>query len=235
MGKLRFRDREDAGQQLGAELRSYAKERPIVIAVPAGGVPVGFEVARALGAPLDVWVVKKIGVPWHPELGVGAIAEGGQLSISRSLIDDIGLTGVELAQATETKRREVAEQVKKLRSDRLRPVVRGRMVVLVDDGIDTGGTILAAIEAIRAENPKLIVLAVPVAPPNVLGQLGARVDRLVCLHTPTDLHAIGLWYDDFPPVPDEYVVQLLERARRSHPGAELTGSHASANRPQLVR
>ena len=234
MGKLRFRDREDAGQQLGAELRSYAKERPIVIALPSGGVPVGFEVARALGAPLDVWVVKKIGVPWHPELGVGAIAEGGQLSISRNLIDDIGLTGVELAQVTEIKRREVADQVKKLRDQRLRPVVRGRMVVLVDDGIETGATIQAAIEAIRAENPKLIVLAVPVAPPHVLGQLGSRVDRLVCLHTPTELHAIGLWYDDFPSVPDEYVMQLLDKGRRAHPGPELS-SHTAANRPQLVR
>ena len=102
MPKLRFKDREDAGQQLGAELRSYAKERPIVIALPHGGVPIGFEVSRALGAPLDVWVVKKIGVPWFPAVGAGAIAEGGQLSISRRLIDEIGLTGMELAQATET-------------------------------------------------------------------------------------------------------------------------------------
>lgn len=235
MPKLRFRDREDAGQQLGAELRSYAKERPIVIALPAGGVPVGYEVARALGAPLDVWVVKRIGVPWHQELGVGAIAEGGQLSISRTLIDDIGLTGLELAQATETMRREVADSVRNLRGERPRPVVRGRMVVLVDDGIATGSTINAAVEAIRGENPKLIVLAVPVAPPNVLGEIGPKVDRVVCLHTPHALHGIGLWYDDFTHVPEEEVVRLLDRARRAHSSSSAPSPSHLVARPQLVR
>lgn len=235
MPKFRFRDREDAGQQLGAELRSYAKERPIVIAIPSGGVPVGFEVARALGAPLDVWVVKRIGVPWYPQLGVGAIAEGGQLSISRGLIDDIGLTGLELAQATETMRKEVTESVRNLRSERTRSVVRGRMVMLVDDGISTGSTITAAVEAIRQENPKLIVLAVPVAPPSVLGEVGPRVDRVVCLHTPSTLHAIGLWYDDFTHVPEEEVVRLLERNRRALAGGMATSPGHVPLRPQLVR
>lgn len=235
MAKLRFKDREEAGRQLGAELRSYAKERPVVVAIPGGGVPVGFEVARALGAPLEIWVVKKIGVPWHPELGVGAITEGGQLSISRELIDEVGLTGIELAEVTEQKRREVAEQVRKLRGDRPRPVLRGRMVVLVDDGIATGGTIQAAIEAVRAENPKLIVLAVPVAPPALLGQLAARVDRVVCLHTPTELRAIGLWYDDFSQVPDTEVSRLLELARKTQPATEPTGGGPPPVRPQLVR
>ena len=234
MPKLRFKDREDAGQQLGAELRSYAKERPVVIALPHGGVPIGFEVSRALGAPLDVWVVKKIGVPWFPELGAGAIAEGGQLSISRGLIDEIGLTGMELAQATETARRDVTESVRRLRGDRLRAVVRGRMVLLVDDGIATGGTMQAAVEAIRGENPKLIVLAVPVAPPNVLSQLGPKVDRVVCLHTPTELHALGLWYDNFTHVPEEEVTRLLERARRAHSAGDPVGGHLPL-RPQLVR
>lgn len=235
MAKLRFKDREDAGRQLGAELRSYAKERPLIIAIPGGGVPVGFEVARALGAPLDIWVVKKIGVPWHPELGVGAIAEGGQLSISRALIDEIGLTGIELAEATEPKRREVAEQVRQLRGDRLRPALRGRMVVLVDDGIATGGTIQAAVEAVRAEAPKLIVLAVPVAAPEVLSLLSARVDRVVCLHTPAPLHAIGLWYEDFAQVPDTEVSRLLELARKNHLSIDPPGGGPPPVRPQLVR
>lgn len=235
MPKLRFKDREDAGQQLGAELRSYAKERPIIIALPSGGVPVGFEVARSLGAPLDAWVVKKIGVPWFPQLGVGAIAEGGQLSLSRTLLDEVGLTGLELAQATETARKEVGEAVRWLRGDRPRLSVRGRMVMLVDDGIDTGGTVQAAVEAIRSENPKLIVLAVPVAQPSVLGEVGPKVDRVVCLHTPAQLHALGLWYDDFTHVPDEEVTRLLERARKFPATGDPVFSHGLPLRPQLVR
>lgn len=215
MGRLRFRDREDAGRQLASELRGYAKDSPIVIALPRGGVPVGFEVARALGAPLDIWVVRKIGVPWHPELGVGAIAEGGQLFVARELINQIGLSGLELAQLTETKRREVEQRVRLFRGDRPRPSLRGRTVLLVDDGIATGGTVHAAIEAIRAEEPKHLVLAVPVAAPDSLSELGPLVDRVVCLLTPSDLHAIGLWYDDFTQVPDEEVLRLLERARRA--------------------
>jgi putative phosphoribosyl transferase len=235
MPRLRFRDREDAGQQLGAELRSYAKERPVVIALPSGGVPVGFEVARALGAPLDVWVVKKIEVPWFHELGVGAIAEGGQLSISRSFIDDIGITGLELAQATETARKDVNDSVRWLRGERARVSLRGRMVIVVDDGIASGGTMHAAVDAIRGESPKLIVLAVPVAPPGVLGELGPKVDRVVCLHTPTALHAIGLWYDDFTHVPDEEVLRLLERSRKLQATGEHTLPGSLPLRPQLVR
>lgn len=235
MPKLRFKDREDAGQQLGAELRSYAKERPIVVALPSGGVPVGFEVARSLGAPIDAWVVKKIGVPWHPQLGVGAIAEGGQLSILRTLIDEVGLTGLELAQATETARKEVGDSVRWLRGDRPRISVRGRMAIIVDDGIDTGGTVLAAIEAIRSETPKLIVLAVPVATPSVLAVVGPKVDRVVCLHTPNSLHALGLWYEDFAHVPNEEVTRLLERARKFPASGDPALSHGLPLRPQLVR
>lgn len=213
MAALRFRDREDAGRQLAAELRDCAKDHPLVLALPRGGVPVGFEVARALGADLDVWVVRKIGVPWHPELGVGAVAEGGQVFISRDLIERVGLSGLELAKATETKRREVEERVARFRGDHPRPVLRGRTVLLVDDGIATGGTMHAAIEAVRSEDPKKIILAVPVAAPDTLSELGQLVDRVVCLLTPTNLHAIGLWYDDFTQVPDEEVARLLERAR----------------------
>jgi putative phosphoribosyl transferase len=213
MGRLRFRDRQDAGQQLAGELRDFAKDSPLVLALPRGGVPVAFEVARALGAELDVWVVRKLGVPWHQELGVGAVAEGGQVFVSREIIEQVGLTGLELAQITETKRREVAERVRKFRGDRPRPLLQGRTVILVDDGIATGGTARAAIEAIRSEAPKKLVLAVPVAAPDSLSALGTLVDRVVCLLTPTDLHAIGLWYDDFTQVPDEEVIRLLERSR----------------------
>jgi putative phosphoribosyl transferase len=207
----------------------------VVIALPSGGVPEGFQVARALGAPLDAWVVKKIGVPWFPQLGVGAIAEGGQLSISRTLLDETGLTGLELAQATETARKEVGESVRWLRGDRPRLPVRGRMVILVDDGIDTGGTVQAAVEAIRSENPKLIVLAVPVAQSSVLGLVGPKVDRVVCLHTPAQLHALGLWYEDFTHVSDEQVTRLLESARKFPSLGDPVLLHGPPVRPQLVR
>lgn len=234
MARTRFRDREEAGRLLAAELAEYAKDRPLVLGLPRGGVPVAFEVARALGAELDIWVVRKIGVPWHPELGVGAVAEGGLVYISREILEQVGLSGLDLAEATETKRREVAERVKKFRGDRARPPLRGRTVILVDDGIATGGTVHAAIAAIRSESPKKIILAVPVAAPDSLSELGKDVDRVVCLLTPTNLRAIGLWYEDFTQVLDSEVVRLLEQSRREQPGVE----HAPApprSRPGLVR
>jgi putative phosphoribosyl transferase len=214
MARLRFRDRSDAGRQLAAELRDFAKERPLVLALPRGGVTVAFEVARALGAQLDVWVVRKIGVPWQPELGVGAVAEGGVVYISRELVEQVGLSGLDLANATETKRKELAERVRRFRGDRPRPSVQGRTVILVDDGIATGGTVHAAITAIRSEGPKKLILAVPVAAPEALSELGRDVDRVVCLLTPSNLRAIGLWYEDFTQVLDSEVVRALELARQ---------------------
>lgn len=212
-GRSRFRNRRDAGLRLAAELRAYAPEHPIVLALPRGGVPVGLEIARELSAPLDVWVVRKIGVPWHPELGVGAVAEGGRVHLSHEMLGHVGLSHEALSEVIESKRREVAERVRKFRGDRPRPDLRGRTVIVVDDGIATGGTVRTVVESIRAEAPKKIVLAVPVAAPEVVRALASEVDRVVCLLTPADLYAIGLWYDDFEQVPDDEVVRLLERAR----------------------
>lgn len=213
MLRTRFVDREEAGRALAAELMEYAQEQPIVLALPRGGVPVGYEIARALSAPLDIWVVRKIGVPWHPELGVGAVAEGGQVHISQDIVAHVGLSQADLEKATELKKREVEERVRKFRGDRPRPSLKDRTVLLVDDGIATGGTVHAAIRSIRAEKPKKLVLAVPVAAPDTLEELGPLVDRVVCLLAPVSLHAIGLWYQDFTQVPDEEVIRLLERAR----------------------
>lgn len=211
---LRFRDRQDAGEKLAAALRPYAEERPIVLALPRGGVPVGREIARALSAPLDVWVVRKIGVPWHPELGVGAVAEGGEVYLSRHIFDRVGLTDDELADLSEAKRGEVAARVRKFRGDRRPPDLRHRTVILVDDGIATGGTVHAAIRSIRARGPKQIILAVPVAAPDTLAELDPEVERVVCLVNPADLYAIGLWYEDFTQVSDDEVVRLLDLTRR---------------------
>ena len=210
---MRFRDREEAGRTLGSLLQEYAVEAPIVLALPRGGVPVGYEVARALGAPLDVWVVRKVGVPWHPELGLGAVAEGGYLHISRKMVADIGISKEELEQAIESKRAEVEARVRRFRGERPPPELQGRTVILVDDGIATGGTVRAALRAIKAAGPRQVVLAVAVASPDVLASLASEVDRVVCPLVPEALYAIGLWYEDFRQVSDSEVVRLLEQSR----------------------
>jgi putative phosphoribosyl transferase len=209
----RFRDREDAGRQLGSALRRYAAEAPIVLALPRGGVPVGYEVACALGAPLDVWVVRKVGVPWHEELGAGAVAEGGYVHISPKVVSAARLSQEELDAMIETKRAEVEARVRRFRGQRPAPVLRDRTVIVVDDGIATGGTVRAALRAVKAAGPKKVVLAVPVASADIVESLANEVDRVVCLLTPADLYAIGLWYEDFGQVSDHEVVELLRRAR----------------------
>lgn len=216
----RFRDRVDAGRRLAAELEPYAAEHPIVLALPRGGVPVGYEVARALSAPLDVWVVRKIGAPFQPELGVGAVAEGGFLYLSSRMLEETGLSEAGLSDQIATKRREVEARVKMFRGEHPRPILRDRTVIVVDDGIATGGTVRAAVQSIRAEGPKKVVLAVPVAAPSVVKELATDVDRVVALLTPVDLMAIGYWYDDFTQVPDDEVVRMLDRARHEQAGAE---------------
>lgn len=213
----RFRDREEAGSMLATALGSYREADPIVLALPRGGVPVGYEVARALSAPLDVWVVRKVGVPWHQELGVGAVAEGGHLYINPQIVRSVGLSEDDLSEVIETKRREVEERVLKFRGGRPAPALRDRTVILVDDGIATGGTAFAAVRSIRAQRPKKLILAVPVASPDTVRELEREVDQVVCLLAPDDLYAIGMWYDNFAQVSDGEVVQILERARRGQP------------------
>lgn len=209
----KFRDRQDAGRKLAAKLAGYASQDPIILALPRGGVPVGYEVARALRAPLDVWVVRKVGVPWHPELGVGAVCEGGYLYLSREILDQVGLSEEKLSGVITRERAEVEQRVKKFRGHRPPPPLRGRTVIVVDDGIATGGTVRVALRALRAEQPGKLVLAVPVAAADTVDRLMPEVDQIVSLLAPRDLYAIGLWYEDFQQVSDDEVVRLLERAR----------------------
>lgn len=216
---LRFHNRQDAGRKLASILVDYSAEQPIVLALPRGGVPVAYEVARALHAPLDVWVVRKIGVPWHPELGLGAVAEGGYIHRTEEIIQSVGISADQLERAIETKRREVEERVRRFRGDRPSPALRGRTVLLIDDGIATGGSVRAAIVSIRAQQPRKLVLAVPVASPDTIEALAPGVERIISLLAPPDLYAIGLWYEDFSQVSDEEVVRLLDRARREQEGA----------------
>jgi len=219
----RFIDRAHAGQRLGEALQRYADGDTIVIALPRGGVTVGDEVAKALDAPLDVCVVRKVGVPWHQELGLGAVAEGGATYLTADVVEDVGISDKELASLVDAKRAEVEARVATFRGGRPRTDLSGRTVILVDDGIATGGTVRAAIRSVNAQHPRRVVLAVPVATPDAVEDLRGEVDEVVCLLAPPDLYAIGLWYEDFRQVSDDEVVRLLEAARRR--SAELSAHH----------
>ncbi|HET7478030.1 MAG TPA: phosphoribosyltransferase [Rubrobacteraceae bacterium] len=209
-----FRDRADAGRRLAGRLENYRDEEPLVLALPRGGVPVGFEVARALGAPLDVFVSRKLGAPGQPELGIGAVAQGGTRVLNERLVRRLGIPDEYLEYITRREQAEVERRLRALRGDRPEPEVRGRTAILVDDGLATGVTAMAAIEALKTRNPRRIVLAVPVCAAPTAEMMRPEVDDLVSLRIPEDLYAIGFWYEDFEQVPDETVIELLKRARR---------------------
>jgi len=208
----RFRDRADAGRQLGARLSHLAGENVIVLGLPRGGLPVAYEVAHALHAPLDVLNVRKLGVPWHEELAMGAIATGGVRVLNGPIIMASGVTKEVLEEVTTLQRLELERRERLYRGGRPAPELRGRTVVLVDDGIATGATVRAAIGVIRAQHPARLVLAVPVAQQSVASELTTEVDELVCIDLPGDLYAVGIWYDAFPQLTDRDVQTTLARA-----------------------
>lgn len=222
MGGRRFRDRADAGRRLARALEQYAgRGDVIVLALPRGGVPVGFEVANALGVPLDVFVVRKLGVPGHEELAMGAVASGGVRWLNEDLVARLGFTSDELDALAAREEAELARRERLYRGDRPRPEIAGRTAILVDDGLATGATMRAAVLALRQERPARVVVAVPTAARESCEDLRDEVDELVCLETPHPFFAVGLWYDDFSPVSDEEVRELLDRAPSS--GASATG------------
>jgi putative phosphoribosyl transferase len=231
MSIKRFVDRRAAGRLLGAELRGRVGQRPFIIALPRGGVPVGFEVAAALGAPLDVWVVRKVGVPWQPELGMGAVAEGGYVHLSPEIVRQTGLTQPELERLVWEKGREVEARVRLFRGDRPRPGLRDRNVIIVDDGIATGGTVAAAIAAIRREDPLTLIVAAPVAAEDTVLRISRVADDVTCLITPRHLNAIGDWYDDFTQVEDSEVAALLRSAAQGL-GRVAQASAPSSDEPE---
>ncbi|MFD8982119.1 phosphoribosyltransferase family protein [Streptomyces sp. NPDC059564] len=209
---MMFTDRTDAGQQLSEALRHLVGEDPVVLGLPRGGVPVAFQVARALGAPLDVVVVRKLGVPSHRELGFGAIGEGGVRVISDDIVR-LGRVGREdLAAVERAETAALARQARRFRGDRPRVPLDGRSVIVVDDGIATGATAAAACEVVRAQGAARVVLAVPVAPPDAVARLRTQADEVVCLSTPRAFRAVGEWYQDFTQTPDEEVLALLAQA-----------------------
>jgi putative phosphoribosyl transferase len=212
-----FQDRDDAGRQLAARCLHLADPRrpPTVLGLPRGGVPVAAHVAAALDAPLDVLVVRKIGCPWQPELGVGAIGEEGEELLDAGLLQRLGLTRDALAPVLERERTELERRVARYRSGRPLPATTGRTVILVDDGIATGGTIRAAIDVLRARGAERIVVAVPVAAEDVVASLRHLVDEVVVLYAPTVLGAVGSAYVDFSQTSDAEVTSLLDGSART--------------------
>ena len=207
-----FADRDDAGRRLAARLGYLRGEPVVVLGLPRGGVPVAFQVARALGAPLDVIVVRKLGVPFQPELGMGAVGEDGVRVINPGVVDASGVPEEELAAVQAREQAAVDARAARYRVRRPREPLTGRVAVVVDDGIATGSTARAACQIARAHGAARVVLAVPVAPPGWQARIGAEADELVCVDTPRGFFAIGEFYARFPQVSDEEVIACLERA-----------------------
>jgi predicted phosphoribosyltransferase len=215
-----FADRSGAGRELAERLSAYAsRDDVIVLALPRGGVPVAYEIADHLGAPLDVFVVRKIGTPGMKELAMGAIASGGIVVINDDIVSRARVPGAELQDAIEIERAEVARREKAYREGRLPLDVKGKTVILVDDGLATGATMRAAVQALRRLSPACIIVAVPVGAESSVNTLRAEADEVVCLSTPSDFRAVGLWYADFPQVWDDEVRELLRRAAEATQGA----------------
>ena len=212
----RFRDRSEAGRVLAQQLTEYAgRDDVIVLALPRGGIPVGYEVAKALGAPLEVFVARKLGVPGHQELAMGAIASGGSAVLDHGLVRRLGVTQAQLDRAVADETRELERREQAYRGDREAPDLRGKTVILVDDGLATGATMRAAALAVRDQQPARIVVAVPVAAEETCDQFRDVVDDVICAVTPKPFYAVGMWYEDFDQTTDDEVRELLERARTS--------------------
>jgi len=212
-----FRDRLEAGRRLAAELRAY-EDSPdvIVLALPRGGVPVGFEVAATLHVPLDVFVVRKLGLPWQPELAMGAIASssGGTVRIlDQDVIRATRVREEQIELVTKAEQKELERRERRYRGDAPFPELKGKTVVLVDDGLATGSSMRAAVAALRQESPGRIVVAVPVAARETCDALREIADEVICVETPEPFQAVGIWYDDFSETSDDEVHEWLERAR----------------------
>jgi predicted phosphoribosyltransferase len=212
-GERTFRDREDGGRQLAERLVRYQAVHPLVLGLPRGGVVVAYEVATALGAPLDVFVARKIGAPGNPEYAIGAIAPGVTI-INSNVVADLGIPVSYIEATVAREQEELERRVRAYRGDRPTEPVAGRTVIVVDDGLATGATAAAALESLRKQGPERLVFAAPVVAPGSATALRGRADEVVWVLAPTLFHAVGEFYDDFRATTDEEVVELLGRAPR---------------------
>ena len=210
-----YRDRQEAGQLLAAKLSAFKDQHPVVLALPRGGVPIGFEIARVLAAPLDLVLVRKIGAPQQQELALGALADGAppELVLDRRLVEELAVSPDYIEQARAQGLREIERRRGLYLANRPPVEILGRLAIVVDDGIATGATMEAALRATRRRSPSRLILAVPVASPAALRRLRGEADAVVCLNKPANFHAVGQFYDQFPQLRDEEVIDLLDRAR----------------------
>lgn len=212
MDKPVFKDRREAGRVLARMLEKYRNEDPIVLGLPRGGVVVAYEIAQALDAPLDVIVARKLGAPDQPELGIGAVAPGGVTLVDQRAINMLGYTEDEINEVAARERAEMQRRLHYYRGDG-EPNVRGKTAILVDDGLATGVTALAAARAVRQMGPRKVVLAVGVCPADTAEMLRQEVDEVICGATPEPFRAVGLWYENFEQTTDDEVIELLERSK----------------------
>jgi predicted phosphoribosyltransferase len=205
-----FKDRRDAGQQLAARL-AFLKDQPsvIVLGIPRGGVVVAAEIARALHAPLDVFLAHKLGAPFNPELAIGALTSTGEVLLDELLVAELRLSPREIAREVERQRKEIGRRLDVFRKDRAPLDLKDRTVVIVDDGIATGSTMLAALRALRQQKPARLILAIPVGPPETIQRLACECDQVIVLDTPEPFWAVGRFYMQFGQTSDEEVVELL--------------------------
>ncbi len=219
MTRERFHDRADAGRRLGEALAPDYQNRSdvIVLGLPRGGVPVAWEVAQLLGAPLDVFLVRKLGFPRHPELAMGAIASGGVRVLNEDVLREVPIAEDTIAAVAAEEQTELERRERLYRSGRPELDLAGRTVILVDDGLATGATMRAAAAAVRTMDPAELVVAVPVAAAVTCEQIEPEVDRMLCLHTPDPFRAVGLWYEEFGQTPDDEVQSILRRAEEELP------------------
>lgn len=215
-----FRDRTEAGQVLAKRLLRFKGEHPVVLALPRGGVTIGFEIARALEAPLDVVLVRKIGAPMQPELAVAAVVDGEtpELVMNENIVALLGLPDEYLMAERDRQLQEIERRRALYLAGRTRPSITGKTAIVVDDGIATGATAKAALHAVRRAKPKRLVLAVPVAPPETIDEMAGIVDEIECLESPPDFGAIGMFYEDFSQVSDSDVTAMLAQASRFEKG-----------------
>jgi predicted phosphoribosyltransferase len=207
-----FKNRVDAGRQLASALQSVSKSA-IVLAIPRGGLVVGFEVAKALSVPLDIVITRKIGAPDNPELAIGAVAEDGTAILDDGLVRMLQVSKGYISEEVEKQKMEIKRRLLRYRGDMPYPILEDREVIVVDDGVATGSTLKVAIMSIRKKRAKTIIVAVPVGPLNTVNELKRIVDNLVCLQTPEPFYAIGEFYDDFEQTEDEEVIKLLEMSK----------------------